>query len=220
MTHDGLTLPGLPEPGYLEMPLGEFLGALAGRAPAPGGGAAAALSVALGASLCAMAARLSSRQLDNAAAGQLTTEAERIGRAAASLIQDDAGAYTRVISALRSPAGADPAGRERAVAAALSAAADVPMRIAALGAEAAGLAARLAAEGSPSLRGDAVAAALLAEAGARSAVALVGINLAGAPDDERHARAESLAAEAGAASAAASAAGSPVEPTAGGGRRR
>ncbi len=78
----------------------------------------------------------------------------------------------------------------------LSAAADVPVQIAGLAAEAAALAARLAADGSPALRGDAVSAALLAEAGARSAAMLVGINLAAAPGDERHARAESLLADA------------------------
>ena len=189
------------------MPLGQFLGALASAAPAPGGGAAAALSVAIGAGLCAMAARLSTRQLDKAAAGQLTTEVERIGRAAASLMQADAEAYTRVISAMRSSAGDDPAARELAVAAALSAAADVPMQIAELGAETAGLAGRLAAGGNPALRGDAVAAALLAEAGTRSAAALVKINLASLPEDERHARAKSLVAEA--ASAAQAARGGP-----------
>ncbi len=205
MTHDGLTLPGMPEPDYADMPLGQFLEALASAAPAPGGGAAAALSVALGAGLCTMAARLSARRLGSAAAGLLTTDGLRILRRAASLMQADAEAYSRVISAMRAQAGADPAVREQAVAAALSDAADVPMQVAELGAEAAGLAARLAAEGNPVLRGDAVAAATLAEAGARSAAVLVSINLASVPDDERHARAESLlAAAARSAQAAAS----------------
>ncbi len=178
------------------MPLGEFLGLLASAGPAPGGGAAAALSVALGAGLCAMAARLSARRLDAVTADHLTTEAERIRPLAASLMQADGEAYGRVISAMRGPAVGDPAGRERAVAAALSDAADVPMQIAALGAEVAGLAARLAADGNPNLRGDAVTAALLAQAGARAAAALVGINLAGVPADQRHARAQSLLAAA------------------------
>jgi formiminotetrahydrofolate cyclodeaminase len=187
-----MTQPGAPAPGYLDMPLGQFLMALASAAPAPGGGAAAALSVSLGAGLCAMAARLSARRLDGDTAGQLTTDAERILLASASLMQADADAYGRVISAMRPEAGADPRRRERAVAAALSDAADVPMEIAGLGAEVARLAARLATEGNPALRGDAVAGAVLAEAGARAAAVLVGINLAGAPGDDRHARAESL----------------------------
>jgi len=197
MTQSGGTQPGGAEqPAYLDMPLRQFLAALASAAPAPGGGAAAALSVTLGAGLCAMAARLSAGRLAGEQAGQLKTRAERIQVASASLIQADAEAYGRVISALRSPAGDDPAGRERAVAVALSAAADAAMQIIALGAAVARLASLLAADGNPALRGDAVTAAVLAEAGARSAATLVGINLAGAPDDERHAGAQSLLADA------------------------
>jgi methenyltetrahydrofolate cyclohydrolase len=187
---------GAGQAAFLDMPLREFLGALASGTPAPGGGASAALSVTLAAGLCAMAARLSARQLDGDTASELTNQAERILAASASLMRGDAESYGRVITAMRSRAGADPAGRERAVAAALSDAADVPMDIIALGAEVARLAARIAAGGNPALRGDAVTAALLAEAGARAAAVLVEINLAGLPDDERHARAGSLLAEA------------------------
>jgi methenyltetrahydrofolate cyclohydrolase len=77
------------------------------------------------------------------------------------------------------------------VAGALPAAADVPMQVLEAGAEVAGLAARLAADGNPNLRGDAVAA-LLAEAGVRAATELVTINLADVPGDERPARARRL----------------------------
>jgi formiminotetrahydrofolate cyclodeaminase len=196
-TPAALAAPAAPgQPAFLDMPLREFLGALASGTPAPGGGTAAALAVTLGAGLCAMTARLSARQLDGDTVTELTNQAERILAASASLLQADAESYGRVISAMRSPAGADPAGRERAVAAALSGAADVPLDIIALGAEAAALAARLAADGNPALRGDAVTAAVLAEAGARAAAVLVGINLAAVPDDERHARAGSLLAAA------------------------
>jgi formiminotetrahydrofolate cyclodeaminase len=65
------------------------------------------------------------------------------------------------------------------------------------------LAARLAADGNPALRGEASTAALLAEAGARSAAVLVRINLAGVPDDERHRRAEALLGEAARSASAA-----------------
>jgi formiminotetrahydrofolate cyclodeaminase len=184
------------QPAFLDMPLRDFLGALASGTPAPGGGTSAALAVTLGAGLCAMAARLSARQLGGDTVSELTNQAERILAASASLLQADAESYGRVISAMRSPAGADPAGRERAVAAALSGAADVPLDIIALGAEAAALAARLADAGNPALRGDAVTAAVLADAGARAAAVLVGINLTAVPHDERHARAGLLLAEA------------------------
>ena len=190
------------EPGYLDLPLRAFLGLLADDQPAPAGGAAAALGVALAASLCAMAARLSGRQLPEAA--ELAAEAGRLADTVAPLAQADAEAYRAVIAARRRPT-ATPAGpgapaepgapaapdddqRRRRLAAALSDAADVPMRVAEIGAQVAVLAARLAAHGHPNLHGDAITAALLAEAGARSACALVRINLSAAESDERLAR--------------------------------
>ncbi len=93
--------------------------------------------------------------------------------------------------------------RRREIAAALAAAADVPMEIIELAVPVARIAARLAADGNPNLRGDAITGALLAEAGARAAAVLVGINLAGAADDDRPARAGQLAKEAAAFAAEA-----------------
>jgi formiminotetrahydrofolate cyclodeaminase len=71
------------------------------------------------------------------------------------------------------------------------------------------LAARLAADGNPSLRGDAIAAAELAAAGGRAAAVLARINLAGAPQDGRHAEAERILAEIARSLATAS---QPTEP--------
>jgi hypothetical protein len=127
--------------------------------------AAAALAVALAASLCAMAARLSAAQLPSAR--ELGADAERLRDLAAPLAEADARAYAGVIAALRLPKEADPDRRSRVVAAALAAAADVPLQVAEAGAAVVALAARLAADGNPNLRGDAVTAGLLAEAGAR-----------------------------------------------------
>ena len=186
------------EPPYLDLPVGRFLGLLAGPEPAPSGGGAAALAVSMAASLCAMTARLSARQLSPGDAETLTHDTERMATTAASLIQADADSYAAVIAARRS-AGPEPG----PVAAALSAAADVPMQIAELAVPVAETAARLAAGGNPNLRGDAVAGALLAAAGAGAAAVLVGINLAEAPDDGRPARAVRLADEAAALAAAA-----------------
>ena len=164
---------------YLDLPLRTFLGLLADSRPAPAGGAAAALGVALAASLCAMAARRSGRQLPEAA--ELAAKAERLADLVAPLAQADAEAYRAVIAARRRPPGEPGA----ALAVALSDASDVPMRVAEIGAQIAALATRLAAHGHPSLHGDAVAAALLADAGTRSACALVRINLSAAGSDER-----------------------------------
>jgi methenyltetrahydrofolate cyclohydrolase len=95
------------------------------------------------------------------------------------------------------PAG-DPEVRPERVREALSEAADVPLSVAEAGAEVAEVAARLAREGNPNLRGDAVAAALLAGAGARAAAVLVRINTAaGGISDDRLARASELAERAG-----------------------
>jgi len=189
--------------GYLGLPLGRFLDVLAEPAPVPGGGGAAALAVASAASLCAMAARLSARQLA-AEADTLAIESERVAAEAAALIQADADSYLSVIEAHRLPRD-DAQARRRHIAAALSAACAVPMRIAELGAAASRTAARLVAAGHPSLRGDAMTGGLLAAAGARAAACLVAINLAGAPDDDRTARAARLADEAAALAAQAQA---------------
>ncbi|HEY2691098.1 MAG TPA: cyclodeaminase/cyclohydrolase family protein [Streptosporangiaceae bacterium] len=176
----------------LGLPVGEFLSRLAGPEPAPSGGGAAALAVSMAAGLCAMTARLSARQLTGAE--DLATAAQRTADRAASLIQADADSYAAVIDAQRRKHDDDQS-RRREIAAALAAAADVPMEIVELAVPVARLAARLAADGNPNLRGDAIAGALLAEAGARAAAILVGINLAGT-DDGRPARAEQLAKEA------------------------
>lgn len=197
---------------YLELPLGEFLVTLSAGHAAPGGGSAAALTVSLGASLCAMAARLSTRQLAGLDIEFLVAEAERLRNSAASLVQADAESYLGVLAALRDQPGQDPGaashdpgpGRQRhRTDAALSEAATIPMEVLELAAQTARLAARLAADGNPRLRGDAITAALLAQAGARSAATLVSINLAALPGDDRPARAEELLSEIGSAVRAA-----------------
>jgi formiminotetrahydrofolate cyclodeaminase len=177
---------------YLKMPLSGFLAALADRAAAPGGGCAAAAAVAIGAGLCAMTARLSVGQLTGDQRAELAADASALQVSAAALIQADASSYQVVLAAHRPASVASGVSQADRVAAALSAAADVPLQVLGLGAEVARLAGRLAADGNPNLRGDAVTGMFLAEAGARAAALLVGINLAGAPDDDRHARARAL----------------------------
>jgi formiminotetrahydrofolate cyclodeaminase len=68
---------------------------------------------------------------------------------------------------------------------ALSVASETPMAIARAAADVAELAARVASESKPALKGDAVAAVLLAEAVTRAAARLLEINLSGAADDPR-----------------------------------
>jgi formiminotetrahydrofolate cyclodeaminase len=176
---------------YLEQPLAGFLDSVASDEPAPGGGAATAVAVALAAGLSGMAARLSTDHLAGAAG--LSERADRLRRRVAPLAQEDATAYGHVLTAYRNQDYGDPKVRRERIRTALSDAADVPLAIAEAGAEAAEIAARLAREGNPNLRGDAVAAALLAEAGVRAAAVLVEINTAaGEISDDRVERAGEL----------------------------
>jgi len=178
---------------YAGLPVAAFLDALAARAPAPAGGSAAALVLAQAAALCAKSARLSERQLSAGRAARLTGEAEQVLVSAASLIDEDPRAYADVLRARRRAGQAEGSADAAAgLAAALSAAADVPLRIVELSVPVSAIAAMLAAEGNPGLRGDALAAGLLARAAAEAAAGLVRINLAGAPGDARHARADQL----------------------------
>jgi len=165
-----------PDLKYAEQTLGRFLELVASRQPAPGGGAAAAVGVALAAALAAMVARFSADQSREAL--HVTQQADGLRMKAADLAQADGAAYEGVISARRNARAA--ADRRQQVRAAFSAAADVPCEIARVGAAAAELAAWLAEHGNPNLRGDAVTAALLAEAGVRAAAELVALNLSAA----------------------------------------
>lgn len=179
------------EPAYLELTLGGFLDLSASRTPAPGGGAALAVTVALAASLSGMAARFSADHLPEAAA--LAGRSDSLRDEAAALAQADATAYERVLAAKRG------GGEDRNVREALSDAADVPLAVAEIGSEVAEIAVRIVERGNPNLRGDAVAAALLAEAGVRAAATLAEINLSGSEPDERLERAGELVQTAAAA---------------------
>ena len=157
-----------------------LLDAVAARTPAPGSGAVSALAVALAAGLTEMAARFAPGE-EAAAARAAEVRAE-----AAPLADEDAAAYERYL-------------RDRE----LDPIVEVPLRVAALAAETAELAANLALEGNPNLRGDAATGAALAAAAAASSAFLVRINLEGSPDDERVASAAALAAAAAASAARA-----------------
>jgi methenyltetrahydrofolate cyclohydrolase len=177
----------------IEKSLTTFLEEVAERTSAPGGGAVAAVVVGLAAALVAMAARFSDKQL--AAAHDLAEKADVIRAEVLPLAQADAEAYAALMAAYRLPK--DDPGRSEAIATAAEGAADVPLEISAFATETALLAARLAEEGNPNLKGDAVAAALLASAAARTAANLVRINLD--ESAERYAKATQHAAGAEAA---------------------
>jgi formiminotetrahydrofolate cyclodeaminase len=165
----------MAESRFREDTIGRFLGRLASEEPTPGGGAAAAIAAAMAAALVGMAARFSKGHID--AAPSLIDTADRLRDEAVGLADDDAVAYTDVLSAYAAPEEVDPEGRRRRIVAALERASDVPLEIARVAVEAAALGTLLCSEGNPNLEGDATAAVQLARAAACSAGRLVELNV-------------------------------------------
>jgi formiminotetrahydrofolate cyclodeaminase len=188
-----------PRVGFVSVALAdatvaELLERLAAKTPAPGGGTAAALAGATAAALAEMAAAYALTRAGCDGEG-MTALQRRAGALRARLLEladADTRAYQPVLDALALERG--DSGRAPALRAALSAAAEVPLEIAAASAEVAELAAASAqAPGNEPLAGDASAAALIAEAATRAAAALVELNLERSPEDPRLGRAAALA---------------------------
>jgi formiminotetrahydrofolate cyclodeaminase len=171
-----------------DLRLGEFLEQLGSSAPTPGGGAAAALVGALGASLIQMTANLTigkPRLADVEAqairveqhAGDLRGSLERLADA-------DAEAFARVTAAYRLPRADDAqrAERGRAIQAALRLAADVPLETARVSAEVIALAEEAAPVLNAAVISDVLVGALLAQSAVNSAALNVEINLAAMTD--------------------------------------
>lgn len=180
----------------LDLPLRAFLDTLSAQEPAPAGGSAAALVVAMAAALIAKVARASP---DWPEAGSAVAQAERLKKRIAPLAQSDADAYEEALAALHLPDHLETEVRDLALGQVLARAAEIPLVIAEAGADVAALAALVAERGTADRRGDAVAAAVLAESGARAAAQLVALNLTVTPEDERVTRARAAAEAASAA---------------------
>ncbi|MBO0826558.1 MAG: cyclodeaminase/cyclohydrolase family protein [Streptosporangiales bacterium] len=148
-----------------------FLARMAERTPAPGGGGACAVGIAMGAALVAMAARYSTKQLPDADA--MAAAADELRAEALPLVQADADAYGAFLEAMRDTSDE----RDQRIAVASQAACDVPLRMTELAVQVAMLAARVASDGNPRLVGDANTGALLCSAAARAAAHLVATNV-------------------------------------------
>lgn len=173
---------------YLHLRLGELLDRLSADGLAPGGGSAAALTVAFSARLVAMVARCSANWSE---AGGVAAQANAISERAVELARTDGRVWENALMAIRdAEAGSveDPK-RDFALEQKLDAAADAPLEIASLGADAASLAALAGEHGDATYRADAAAAAALAAGGASAAAHLVRVNLGIRPADVRLARA-------------------------------
>jgi formiminotetrahydrofolate cyclodeaminase len=169
--------------GLTHLSVRELLRRLASREPIPGGGSAAALAGAMGAALVDMVAELTLGRLDGSEQEEAIRE---IGAAAAErrrllleLAEEDAAAYRAVVDARRLPkeTDADRTHRSATMHAAMSAAAEVPLRTARVATEVLELAQRIAPIGNPNAISDAGVAGLLAGTAVRGAALNVRINL-------------------------------------------
>jgi methenyltetrahydrofolate cyclohydrolase len=166
----------------LDAPLSEFIETLSGES-APGGGSAAAVTVAMAAGLVVMVGRVSTDHWQEAggAVGQAETFLARVG----PLVQSSAEAYKDAMALLHRREEIAERYRDQTLREALERAAEIPMRIAEAGSDLACLAALLVQNGNPEVRADAAAACVLAEGGTRAAAKLVETNLGATEGDPR-----------------------------------
>ena len=159
----------------IERSVTDFLAAVRSPDPTPGGGSAAALAGAAGASLLAMVAGLpKSRAATEEDLERLRAAGERCVAAAASLealIDRDAEAYDLVMSAYKKPKAtdADKAARSAAIQAAMREAIAAPLEVMRTAAAAAEQGVVIAALGNPSASSDAQVGFALLGAGLRGA---------------------------------------------------
>lgn len=173
-----------------------FVLKLAGGSATPGGGSAAALAGALGASLCAMTARLT---VGREKFKDVWKEMERVQKEAAALatrlldlVGEDARAYETVMAAFKMPEQdeARKTARAEAIQEAMKGAARVPFETLQLVTQAADLAAAALEKGNPNCLSDAGVAGQLLRAAAEGAGYNVRINLAFVKDRTLAARLE------------------------------
>jgi formiminotetrahydrofolate cyclodeaminase len=173
---------------YLDLRLQAFLDQLATGERAPGGGSAAALTIAFAASLVAMVARCAPESW--ADAGGVAAQALAVKDRATHLARKDAEVWQGALTALEEAGtGASDDRRDSELERVLDLAASAPLEIAALGADVAELAVAAAERCEGAYRADAAAAAALAAGGARAAAHLVEVNLTVREGDLRLARA-------------------------------
>jgi methenyltetrahydrofolate cyclohydrolase len=174
-------------------PVGEWLDELGSAAPAPGGGAVAALSTATAAALVEMVGNLTVGRPAHAAHEVQVTAvrdaAQRLRRRALAQVDEDATAFRALMAAFRLPrqTNAEQAARQSAIQAATRAAAAVPLDVAATAAEVIALAAQLPGRSNPNVLSDVGVAAVTAAAAIEAAAVNVEVNLASLADPEARA---------------------------------
>jgi glutamate formiminotransferase/formiminotetrahydrofolate cyclodeaminase len=156
---------------------------LASERPVPGGGSAAAYAGALGASLCAMVLRISSKKEPDALAERIS-ELDNLRADFLRLVDDDSAAFARVSDAMKMARKTDEekAQRKERVQTGLLGAARVPLEVAKTARRLLETCERAMAEASPQTVSDVGVGALMAETALRGAAMNVMINLASLDD--------------------------------------
>jgi methenyltetrahydrofolate cyclohydrolase len=162
----------------LALRVDELLDAFGAGQPDPGSGSAAALVVAMAASLIAKAARRSGDEWTEA--GGAVAQAEALRIRATPLANADAAVYREAHGRLARSEGAD-----HTLARSLDSAAEIPLQIARAGADVAALGREVSERCDEALKPDVLGAILLAAAAAQAAARLVEANLTVADDDPR-----------------------------------
>lgn len=176
-----------------EQNIGYWLDRLASKSSTPGGGAAAAMNTAVAAALISMVCNLTIGK-PKYAEHELTmidvrSRAEELRREAVELAEADAVAFDAVMAAYGLPKTSDEekAHRKATIQAALSEAAAVPLRLAAVAADVIALAGRIVDGANVNVISDVAVAADSARAGLSSAIVNVEINRAALSSPQRKA---------------------------------
>jgi glutamate formiminotransferase/formiminotetrahydrofolate cyclodeaminase len=176
-------------PKFVELHLSAFLDALASPEPTPGGGTAAAIAGAMGASLLMMVAGLAKSRTDGederVALAEARAALASVRERFSTLADADSEAFNQVLAAYRLPknSDSDKAARRAAVQQAMTAATNAPLETLRTAGEAMRLGQIVAQHGSRSAVSDAGVGIGLLQAAADGAVANVRINV-GSLEDE------------------------------------
>ena len=164
--------------------VGDFVAAVAGPSPTPGGGSVVAHVGVLAGALVQMVAGLTVGRAKYAAVDaevrDIARQATELSGQLGQLVERDAAAYGAVSAAYKLPK--TDANRQQVITEALLGAARVPLETARAAARVAALAASIAEKGNTNAVSDAGVAALLAEAACRGAAYNVRINVAALPE--------------------------------------
>ncbi|GAB2955777.1 cyclodeaminase/cyclohydrolase family protein [Nonomuraea fastidiosa] len=167
-----------------DMTIDGFLTELAGRVPAPGGGATAALHAAQAAALLGMVARYTTGEKYAGHAETVTAviaETDTLRARALKLAEEDAAAFTAVTDAYRLPKGEE---RSATIARALAGAAEPPARVIEAAARVVELCEVLLPICNRNVLSDVAAAAEAARAALTTGRVNVEINLGGIKDEQ------------------------------------